>query len=593
MPTMRDTTDYRGGIWEVVRRSWQWLVILALAVVSFWLGFVGFWRLTNAAGETIHLLNICYLSLQLFTLESGGISGIPSWELQVARYLAPLVPAWTIVKAFAVLFHEQLLSLRMRFLSGHVVICGLGRKGLQLAKEFRADGHNVVVIDQDEDNARFKTCRDLGVLALVGNAADKEVLRKARAFCAKHVIAVCTKDGKNVEIAVLTRGLIHEHNPKLEHNVQCSVHIIDLRLCALFKQHPVFTEPNDLFEASVVNIYVNVARSLLEDHPLERTLIDPEDPRQVHLIILGFGHAGESTAIHAAGLAHYANGKRLKISVVDANANAKKKNFYAHYPNFDEVCDITFIEKDTEGKEALDQISQWANAADTVATILVALGSDSGSVIGALNVLSSIDGPNGVPILVRVMERVTLASLLSGGEGGSRWVHRVHPVGMVNRVCTERMFLNKELDLLARAIHEAYVKKRTAEGESATGASLLPWERLDQTRKDSNRKQADHIPVKLRAIGCKIANGSDGGSEPFAFTRDEVELLARMEHARWRAHRYLTGWISGPTRDSENKESPHLGDWPELPEEIKQRHRDSVHNIPGLLGLVDKGVERV
>jgi len=580
------------GLTRLVRRHWQWLAILALTAVSLALGYVGFWRLHREAGETPRILNTLYYALQLLTLESGGISGQAPWQLEVARYLAPLVPAWTILKALALVFAEQLQSVRLRFYSSHVVICGLGRKGLQLVREFRAQGTRVVVIEAEQDNARFQACRDLGAVVVVGNAADKAVLRKARVFCAQYVIAVCTKDGENVEVAVLTSELVQEHSARWHDRVQCSVHIVDLKLCALFKQHPIFTESGDRFEASVVNIYANVARSLFEDHPLDRKPIRVSDDRVVHFVVAGFGHTGESAVLQAARIGHYANGKKLRISVVDPEAAEKKRGFYTRYAQFYEVCDAAFVDGDLEDDGTLEQIAQWAADPKALVTILVALGSDSGSVVGALSVLSRLDGGTDAPILVRMTERAALASLLLSRRRGPNGPQRVHPVGLIRRVCTERMFLEKELDLLARAIHEDFVQKRQREGRGDNDGSLRPWERLEQTRKDSNRQQADHIPVKLRAVACRSVEGAADGAPGFSFSGEEIELLARMEFARWKAHRFLTGWRHGAHRDPKSKISPYLNDWEDLPEQVRERNREPVRNIPRLLKLVGRRIER-
>jgi len=575
------------------RRYWQWMAILGMAAVTVVLGCIGFWKVHAVGGNAPRVLDVLYYTIQLFTMNSGAVSGPVPWELEVARYLAPLVPAWTVLKALGLVFREQLQLFRMRFYSGHVVICGLGRKGLQLTREFRAQGDRVVVIDIEKENTRFKSVQELGALVLAGNAADKAILRKARVFSARHVIAVSTKDGKNVEIAVLTSELVQEHQSTLKNRVTCFVHIVDLELCALFKHHRIFTDTTDFFEPSVVNVYANVARSLLEDHPLDRKPMTVSERQTVHLVIIGFGHTGENTAVQAARIGHYANGKKLRVSVVDRFAEDRKRRFYARYPQFDEVCDATFLNGDIGDNAMLEQVRQWAHDPDSLTTILVSLGSDSGSVVAGLSVLSKLDRTDDVPILVRMSEREALASLLSGGQGNAKWANRVHAVGLIGRVCTQQMFLNKELDVLAKAIHEDFVEERKQEGKPDTDASLQPWERLDQEQKDSNRQQADHIAVKLRAIGCRSVEGDRDGAAAFAFSADEVELLARMEFARWKAHRFLTGWVRGPQKDSKEKISPCLGEWDDLPADIKEYNRQAVRNIPRLLRLVGRHIQRV
>ena len=70
----------------------------------------------------------------------------------------------------------------------------------------------------------------------------------------------------------------------------------------------------------------------------------------------------------------------------------------------------------------------------------------------------------------------------------------------------------------------------------------MPWAMLPEEIKDANRHQADHIPVKLRAVGCATRPVQDAQARPFEFTTAQVELMARMEHDRWEG-RPLAGGV--------------------------------------------------
>jgi hypothetical protein len=70
------------------------------------------------------------------------------------------------------------------------------------------------------------------------------------------------------------------------------------------------------------------------------------------------------------------------------------------------------------------------------------------------------------------------------------------------------------------------------------------------------------------------------------FSADEIELLAEMEHERWTAERRSHGWRWGPRRDPEDRASPDLAGWSELPEAVKELDRQAVRSIPRLLSLV-------
>jgi hypothetical protein len=114
--------------------------------------------------------------------------------------------------------------------------------------------------------------------------------------------------------------------------------------------------------------------------------------------------------------------------------------------------------------------------------------------------------------------------------------------------------------------------------------SMTPWTVLEEDLRESNRQQADHIMIKLRAIGVEAVPG-DGSADGFEFTPNEIELLSRMEHTRWNAERLLAGWTRGP-KDIERQTSPYLCDWAELPESVREYDRAAVGSIPGLLRKV-------
>ena len=127
-------TSWRlGRLW----RKHRLLVIGGLWLVVGSLGFWGFARHYAALDQSRSPGDLLYLTIQLFVLESGAVEGPVGWQLEVARFLAPAVAAYTAVLALALLFYERFQLFRLRYARGHVVICGLGQKGLLLARGFR------------------------------------------------------------------------------------------------------------------------------------------------------------------------------------------------------------------------------------------------------------------------------------------------------------------------------------------------------------------------------------------------------------------------------------------------------------------------
>ena len=125
----------RRKLWEAVSATWRsgrWFILAFLALVTFGLGYVGFLDYFNDVGVPKSTSDLAYLSLQLFTLESGSVpeTGAP-WQLEVARLAAPVASATAFVAALAAAFQQQIEDWRLRRERDHVVVCGLGTRGAQ------------------------------------------------------------------------------------------------------------------------------------------------------------------------------------------------------------------------------------------------------------------------------------------------------------------------------------------------------------------------------------------------------------------------------------------------------------------------------
>lgn len=563
---------------------WPFVMVLALVVVV--LGCIGFGKCAARSSDKRSFLDLLYLTLQLFVFQSGYVPGPVPLELQFARFLAPAVVGYTAISALAAIFREQIQLVRLRLICNHAVVCGAGRKGLQLVKDLRGGGHKVVVIEADEDSDDIVTCRDLRAIVIVGNAARSAVLASAGVERARYLIAVCGDDNTNVEIAVRARELAQKRKTAL----RCFVHVLDITLCALFKKHKVFTETKDKFEVSVFNVYENAARLLLNEHPLDREGLPADDPRSVHLVVVGFGKMGQTVALQAGKTGQYANGKEVRLTVVDRDATRKMRLFCERYQQFNQVCNVSLLEEDAENADFLQRLPEEGGHGNSITTVVICLDSDSRSFSCAVSLLDKTEGRR-LPVMVRMSKSGGLASLLGGQDCGVG--SRMCCFGMIERTCTLELLLNREMDRLARVMHAHYRKERMEEGvRPGTDPALLEWHELDESYRESNRQQADHIPVKLRAIGCYSSCDEKGGLPVTEFTREEIELLAKMEHSRFVAERLLAGWTSGLERNLERKISPYLIEWDQLPENIKDYDRQSVSNIPNLLASIGERIYR-
>src|SRR3954471_7462677 len=128
------------------RRRWYLLGAFWIAVLV--LGIGGFRQQAREAGIDRSFLDTVYLTLQLITLDYGESSDL-NWRLEIARFIAPLVAASTVAQTVSVAFRDEFARWRLRFLSDHTVILGLGATGTRIANAMADAGSVVVGIDKD------------------------------------------------------------------------------------------------------------------------------------------------------------------------------------------------------------------------------------------------------------------------------------------------------------------------------------------------------------------------------------------------------------------------------------------------------------
>lgn len=88
----------------------------------------------------------------------------------------------------------------------HVIICGFGRVGMQVAEDLRAHGTRFVVIENNEDNIQEYEGKS-GYLFLKGDATLDENLKKAQIYNAKALICCLPKDSDNLYVVLSGREL--------------------------------------------------------------------------------------------------------------------------------------------------------------------------------------------------------------------------------------------------------------------------------------------------------------------------------------------------------------------------------------------------
>ncbi|MBN1303174.1 MAG: NAD-binding protein [Anaerolineales bacterium] len=560
-------------------RTYRWFVIGALWLVTLAMGYAGFSNLSADTGQPRSFWDLLYLSIQLFTLESGSAAGPKTWELEAARLFAPSLTAFTAVEALALVFREHFQLLQVGFLRNHIILCGLGRKGYLLAQGFRKIGAQVVIIEQDTENDFIQPCREQGIIVLNGDVTDPALLRKAGVQRARALISLCGDDGVNADVAVQAYELVGVRQGTA---LTCVVHIVDPQLCSLLREREIEMGKADAFRMEFFNVFDSGARALLQEVPP----FGPAANTRPHLLVVGLGRMGESLVIQAAkawGARPRRSAKKMRITVLDLDPVRKIESVCLRYPRLPEVCELQPLAIDVRWPE-FERAAFLSNSEgkSDLTAVYICLDDESLSLSVGLTLHRRLQGQH-IPIVVRTRQDSGLTTLLKGVDGGRQSFEDLHAFPLLDRTCSPGLVLNGAHEVIARAIHQDYLRSKTMTGTAAgMDPAQASWDELDEAYRESCRRQADHLGLKLRAVGCGIAPLADWNSTLFTFTPEQVEQMARMEHERWMAERRRGKWSLG-SRNSSKKTNPNLLPWEQLPEDIREFNRDLVRGIPEVL----------
>jgi hypothetical protein len=590
-------------------RFWRghgWLMMALLWAAALILGYVGLDRNTPGAGEPGRFLNLAYRTLQLVAMEAGDVPAA-NWQLNTARFLLPILAAWTAVRALMSLFRDRWQQILVRVWSEHVVICGLSRKGWLLAQGFVARGERVVVIESDESHDMIGPCQERGMAVLVGDATDPEQLHRAGVQRARHLVAVTDNDGINAEIAVRAQGVLMEaaasrrRRAGRRYPLTCTVHLVDPQLHGLARTREMTLQEGVPLRLELFNVFDHAARLLWNQFGPAGRSVDAPAPAQgvgaecsAHVLVAGFGRLGESLVVCAARDWHTRLHEqperppgRLRIGVVDGDAGWKCQALELRYARLAAVCELVPWTMNVDGPEFYEgAFLAGGPGFPPVGAVFICFDDDSLGLRTGLAIHQQLLRSSGTPppVVVRMAEAGGLARLLNGsGSGGT--FSNLHAFAVLDSTCTPEAILGGTHEVLARALHQIYADQQRAVGHTgATNPSLVEWDRLPEDLRESNRAEADGILSHLATAGYTLVPLTDWDAGFFRFSQPEVEHLAEREHDRFVAERLGQGWRSAvQPKDPKSKRSPALVAWAQLSEEERAKNRDTVLQLPATL----------
>jgi voltage-gated potassium channel Kch len=587
----------------------RWWFVCVTGVLTIVLGSIGFYEYgmehPHEGGPSRWLLgDALYQGIQLLLLHTIEFPQTTNGFIEAGQWLGMFTFLMTTGMLLWSRLRQEIRLLQVGFWSHHFVICGLSRKGLAIMESIRerdADAR-IVAVDAEPAGELAERCHELGVCLIRQDALEGKGLRMARVEHASEIIAMHAEDEINIRLA----AEIREYRKGIQSPpAYCRAHIANSHVPeALQKWTDAGGDAHttlrffDVFDSEARRVLLNASLPGVGGRghgaaeaagtgmaPIDGAGIGPADATSVHMVILGLGRMGSGLLVRAAKMGHFANGKKLRISVIDREAEKQMEQLFFRYPILagrNDVCDVQMYEWQADSLEARQFIEKCAKERDTVLHVLVCLDNNARAVEIGLRLWEIVAGHPAGYVNVRINSVASVAPILAqAAAGGGTGRGGIAAFGMVEDTCSEEMVLGERMERLARAIHEEFVASR--KGDSQRGPddpALAEWARLREDFRESNRQQADHMGIKMRAIGCRIVPADAPGEAVTSFSAEEVEMLAQLEHRRWNAERWLGGWQYGKVTDKARRIHNCLVSWEELTEEIKGYDRETVRKLP-------------
>ena len=562
-------------------RDYEWWIIGALGIIAFFLAMIGFNIMYTEAGVQRNLFDLAFQSMKIFGMEFvDGFSSPLPWQLEVARWLAPGVILYTAVKAIMYFIRREFKSFQLSYKKDRIIVTSLNEKSRHLIKDFLNNGEKVIVIAGIKDVRKLDEVEKEGAVIVEGDITSKKFLNNIAAHKAKHFVFLEDDDETNISNAISVYNYLIKYGKDKKQtiftHVADDIKLDELMELKFFEKYLEKNEANKNCEIRVFSMNERSSRVLFNAFsPDEFKTVRPDSP-QLRVAIFGSGKLSQSMIIRFARIGHYANHSKIKITLFHEGDFLVKKllqNFpkitdLIEFESIDNPIDLFDIEEfnKLQHEQPFDAVYLLCENDSLSSNILKKLIKNDAK--GNINVVLALLNPDG--ILSKWYNVKTIGNI------------SLHKFNLIEESFTIQSVISEKIDEMAKLIHAFYLPPK--EERNPEKGSHKEWEYLAIDFKNQNREQADHLDVKVRALGCKIVPLDSPEEEFIIDEKAEIfEILAETEHNRWIGHMTLSGWKKGKKRDENNKIHPDLIPYHKLSEDVKQYDRETILNIPVLL----------
>lgn len=541
------------------------------------------------------------------------------------------------------------------FRKNHVIVIGVSRVSMQVSDQLLAQGRKVSVIYTGTTSPDIELLRKKGALVLHAAKIEADVLVKAGLSHASNCMVATGSDEDNLAIVEFLKDLKRTNFPK--QRLRILVQVQGPYTGDLMKDYLPPAERQGGAEVQSFNEKRLAAQLVYDLNPPYSLLRGEARLRNEESIcIVGYNETAKYFLIENAILSQYPGDKRLKIFLVTNDARDRMTRLRFELPYIDQFLDIVPVEMENESfMPSQDWDTSFIKALTTVDAVYCFGDDDPRLFTMALHLRQFLYNHTqqlrNIPITLCMPETNSISALMrhSNTQNKSSAINmqelNLHLVHAISDTCTVKKLIDeRELsNQLAKVVNYFYSVKYEFEEllktefrqsnsfkmlkdlqekmiayRSKTPDPLAElenlvidaiashtknskyrvkkyfginerWDALTERKKDSNRYVVRHMSNKLHYLRV---NGITDISP--ASLEKQFHVLAPLEHKRWSAEKYASGFVSGALPGDKVLKSllkdtlkihDQLTDFSKLQPEEQKKDMNLFHLLPLLVSV--------
>ena len=538
----------------------KWIIAVVTALTVFIIGGIAYSKYYNldTLATIYYLFSLFFVDLKA-PVELGLEDVKDGWQIiYIAGLLATFLVSWAVISLYLKIIGSNFKKLISINFKDNIFVIGLGEGNKEYIKsELNSGTKDIIAIELNSNRA--KELED-SIIVEVGDAKDKELLKKLKIKKAKHIVISVGNDLENINIA---KAILD-----INKDAKIFLHINDRSLRELNRKGGVIYGKN----IRIFSYYEESARELFSKNYIDGNSFNIiKSDKKFRVVVVGNSALAKEIIAQACVLAQMPNCNKLTIYAIDLDKKSFKDEIFTTFSSIDLIKNIKlkFISADVNSKKFYN-LKLWEK--DNITNIFLCYEDGQKNLDIALNLTNlvfldrAVDKSLGFKIFIAMSDSGELSSSV---KSNSNIFSHIDIFAQTKSVSSKENIVSAKRDALAIGVNFVYSqigaefedyktfklkyffyddKKSYKKGEYIE-IEKGNWDELSYFLKESNRSVADHMSVKLKYLGLKAIESSEdkktifkNNYELFSKKLDNLEKLAICEHNRWMAFHYINGY---------------------------------------------------